>query len=65
MRGGACTGETEAGGLEEFAGDSDGGGVTELCKEWTEVGEATRTSEARLPSTEGRRSLEILPAKDI
>ena len=51
VRGVGCIGETEAGGLEEFAGDSEGADVAVLCKERTEVGEGTLTSEGRLLST--------------
>ena len=41
VRGGARAGDTEAGGLDEFAGDSEGGEAAELCKE---VVEAARPS---------------------
>jgi hypothetical protein len=60
VRGVGCTGETEAGGLEEFAGDSDGADVAVLGKERTEVGEGILTSEGRLLSTRGGRSLKTV-----
>lgn len=37
VRGGARRGETEAGGLDELAGDNDGGEAAELCKEVVEA----------------------------
>jgi len=55
VRGGASPGETEAGGLDELAGDRDGGEATELRKDRTEGGEECwSTSVVRLSSMEGR-----------
>jgi hypothetical protein len=62
VRGVGCTGETEAGGLEEFAGDSEGADV--LCKERTEVGEGILTSEGWLLSTRGR-SLRVVVKGEV
>lgn len=61
VRGGARPGDTEAGGLDELAGDSDGGEAAELCKE---VVEAARPSCAWPPSLDGR-SLETPPGTEI
>ena len=58
VRGGA---RAEAGGLDELAGDSEGGEAAELCKD---VAEAARPSCAWTPSLDGRL-LETPPVTNI